>query len=80
MSAERLNPEWVEEWLKAPLRIQPGTRMPGFWPNYPKSDFPQFANDGARQIRAIRDYLFTFRGGPSPMRPQSSAVATTDPN
>jgi mono/diheme cytochrome c family protein len=80
MSAERLNPEWVEEWLKAPLRIQPGTRMPGFWPNYPKSDFPQFGNDGTRQIRAIRDYLFTFRGGPSPMRPQPSAVATTDPN
>ena len=76
MTAERLNPEWVEEWMKAPLRIQPGTRMPGFWPNYPKSDFPQFANDGERQIRAIRDYLFTFRGGPSPMRSQpTTAVA-----
>ena len=77
MSAERLNPEWVEEWLKSPLRIQPGTRMPAFWPNYPKSDFPQLGNDGERQIRAIRDYLFTFRGGPSPKRP--SAVMTTNP-
>jgi mono/diheme cytochrome c family protein len=79
MTSERLNPEWVEQWMIAPLRIQPGTRMPGFWPNYPKSDFPQFGNDGARQIRAIRDYLFTFRGGPSPLRqPPATAVANPD--
>jgi mono/diheme cytochrome c family protein len=79
MSPERLNPEWVEEWLKAPLRIQPGTRMPAFWPNYPKSDFPQLGSDGERQIRAVRDYLFTFRGGPSPKRPPSAAM-TTNPD
>jgi len=66
MSPERLNPEWIDDWMIAPLRIQPGTRMPQFWPNHPKSDFPHFDGDGDRQIRAIRDYLLTFEGGPSP--------------
>ncbi|MGH9347818.1 MAG: c-type cytochrome [Vicinamibacterales bacterium] len=79
MAAERLNPEWIEEWLKAPARIQPGTRMPAFWPNYPKSDFPQLGNSAEAQIRAIRDHLLTFRGGPSPLRPQPPAM-TADPN
>jgi mono/diheme cytochrome c family protein len=79
MAVERLNPEWIEDWLKNPARIQPGTRMPAFWPNYPKSDFPQLGNNADAQIRAIRDHLLTFRGGPSPMRP-SSGVLTTNPN
>lgn len=79
MAVERLNPEWIEEWLKAPARIQPGTRMPAFWPNYPKSDFPQLGNSADAQIRAIRDHLLTFRGGPSPLRPQA-ATLVTNPN
>jgi mono/diheme cytochrome c family protein len=78
MSPERLNPEWIEEWLKAPLRIQPGTRMPQFWPNYPKSDFPQFGGNAEAQIRAIRDHLLTFRGGPSPMRSSAGRTMTTN--
>ena len=41
--------------------------MPAFWPNYPKSDFPQLGNSAEAQIRAIRDHLLTLRGGPSPM-------------
>jgi mono/diheme cytochrome c family protein len=74
MAVERLNPEWIEEWLKNPARIQPGTRMPAFWPNFPKSDFPQLGNSAEAQIRAIRDHLLTMRGGPSPMRQQSTPM------
>jgi mono/diheme cytochrome c family protein len=77
MAVDRLNPEWIEEWLKNPARIQPGTRMPAFWPNYPKSDFPQLGNNAQAQIRAVRDHLLTFRGGPSPMR--SSSTLVTNP-
>ena len=40
--------------------------MPAFWPDYPKSFYPQFGNDAEAQIQAIRDHLLTFRGGPSP--------------
>jgi mono/diheme cytochrome c family protein/predicted nucleic acid-binding Zn-ribbon protein len=78
MAPDRLNPDWIEQWLKNPAAIVPGTRMPAFWPEYPKSFYPQFGGDAAAQIRAIRDHLLTFRGGPSPKRPDSSGVATTN--
>jgi hypothetical protein len=40
--------------------------MPSFWPDYPKSFYPQFGGSAEVQIRAIRDHLLTLRGGPSP--------------
>ena len=47
MTHERLKPEWILDWLRNPGRIQPGTRMPQFWPTppYPKSSFPQLGGD-----------------------------------
>jgi mono/diheme cytochrome c family protein len=67
MAIERLQPDWILEWLKNPATILPGTRMPAFWPDYPKSFYPHLGNDAEAQIRVIRDHLMTFRGGPSPM-------------
>ncbi len=72
MARERLQPEWILRWLQNPSRIQPGTRMPQFWPNYPKSDYPQLDNNAEMQIRSIRDHLLTLSGGPSPKRNTSS--------
>jgi mono/diheme cytochrome c family protein len=66
MASERLQPDWILQWLKKPSDILPGTRMPAFWPDYPKSFYPQLGGDAETQIRAIRDHLMTFRGGPSP--------------
>src|SRR4051812_43156908 len=66
MSAERLNPEWILQWLQNPAAFLPGTRMPAYWPEFPKSFYPQMGGDADAQIRAIRDHLLTFRGGPSP--------------
>jgi hypothetical protein len=40
--------------------------MPSFWPDYPKSFYPHLNGDAEAQIRAIRDHILTFRGGPSP--------------
>ncbi|MDP6581592.1 MAG: c-type cytochrome [Vicinamibacterales bacterium] len=68
MSPERLQADWVLEWMIRPLDIQPGTNMPNFWTEYPGSFYPQFEQDGVAQIRSIRDYLWTFSGGPSPVR------------
>ena len=68
MASERLQPEWILDWLREPLAIQPGTRMPMLWTELPGSFYPQFGQDGEQQIEAIRDYLLTFRGGPSPLR------------
>jgi mono/diheme cytochrome c family protein len=78
MTHERLKPEWILDWLRNPQRIQPGTRMPQFWPQppYPKSAFPQLGADAEAQIRAIRDHLMTLRGGPSPRRPAGAAQST----
>jgi mono/diheme cytochrome c family protein len=66
MAAERLQADWILQWLKKPSDILPGTRMPAFWPDYPKSFYPQLGGSADAQIRAIRDHLMTFKGGPSP--------------
>ena len=77
MAPERLQPDWILEWLKKPSDILPGTRMPAFWPDYPKSFYPQLGGDAEAQIRAIRDHLLTFRGGPSPQGRRGEARRTT---
>ena len=66
MAHERLQPDWVLDWLLVPFDIQPGTKMPQFWTEYPGSFYPQFDTDAVQQIEAVRDHLYTFRGGPSP--------------
>ena len=79
MSAERLQPDWILDWLSDPQVIQPGTTMPTFWTDYPNSlfatlpadaraRFAELDTDGPTQIEWIRDYLLTFSGGPSPVR------------
>ena len=73
MASERLNADWIVDWMRNPLLIQPGTRMPSFWPDYPESYYPQLDNDGEAQLRAIRDYLLTFRGGPNPKTDMASS-------
>ena len=66
MAPDRLQPDWIVEWLKNPASIVPGTRMPGFWPEYPKSPYPHAGANGEAQINAIVGYLQGFRGGPTP--------------
>jgi cytochrome c2 len=75
MATDRLNPDWIIDWLKKPSDILPGTRMPAFWPDYPKSYYPQMGGNAEAQIQAIRNHLLTLRGGPSP-RVQSQAKTT----
>ncbi|MGE3176033.1 MAG: c-type cytochrome [Vicinamibacterales bacterium] len=67
MAPERLQADWIVDWLKNPAALMPGTRMPGFFPDYPKSFYPQLGGDAQAQIEAIRNHLMTFKGGPSPM-------------
>jgi mono/diheme cytochrome c family protein len=67
MASERLQADWILDWLKNPTAILPGTRMPSYWPEHPKSFYPQLGGDADAQMRAIRDHLLTLRGGPSPV-------------
>ena len=78
MASDRLNPEWIEDWLKKPSDILPGTRMPAFWPDYPKSFYPQLNGDAESQIRTIRDHLLSLKGGPSPKRAGGNVVAAAN--
>jgi mono/diheme cytochrome c family protein len=71
MSSDRLQADWILDWLRAPASILPGTRMPAYWPDHPKSFYAQLGGDAEAQIRAIRDYLLTFRGGPTPRGSQT---------
>ncbi len=67
MAHERLQADWMLNWLREPSAILPGTRMPAFWPDLPRSrTTPQLGGDAEAQMRAIRDYILTLRGGPTP--------------
>ncbi|MFN7916817.1 MAG: c-type cytochrome [Vicinamibacterales bacterium] len=61
MARERLQPDWILAWLRNPGAILPGTRMPTFWPDYPKSFYEPLDKDGQKQVRAIRDHLLALR-------------------
>jgi mono/diheme cytochrome c family protein len=77
MTPDRLQPDWILDWLKNPAAILPGTRMPAFWPDYPKSYYTQFGGSAEAQIQAIRNHLLTLRGGPTP-RVQNRAKTTNN--
>jgi mono/diheme cytochrome c family protein len=78
MAPDRLQPEWILQWLKAPAAILPGTRMPAFWPDYPKSSFPQMDGSAEAQILAIRNHLLTLKGGPSPRKGGSATTVAAN--
>jgi mono/diheme cytochrome c family protein len=78
MAPDRLNPEWILQWLRKPSDILPGTRMPAFWPEYPKSYYPALNGDAEAQIRAIRDHLMTFKGGPTPRKPGTGTTLVAE--
>ena len=78
MASDRLQPEWIMQWLKKPSDILPGTRMPAFWADYPKSFYPQLNGDAEAQIRIIRDYLLTFKGGPTPKKNGGGTVVASN--
>lgn len=59
LSPERLNPDWVYDWIADPQSLQPGTRMPSFYPDAAPPDI--LDGDPDKQIAALRDYLMSIR-------------------
>jgi len=59
LAPERLNPDWVYDWIANPQALQPGTKMPSFFPDAAPPDV--LGGDPDRQIEALRDYLMKIR-------------------
>jgi len=60
LARQRLNPNWVIKWLHDPQKVQPGTKMPSFYPARP-DDILGGKEDP--QIQALRDYIMSLGHG-----------------
>ena len=78
LARERLNPNWIIKWLRDPQKVQPGAKMPSFYPGGPDNILKgkdQNETDG-RQIEALRDYLITLgRATAAPAAAPATALA-----
>jgi len=61
LAKERLKPDWILDWIARPDSIQPGTRMPNYFPDMQASDSSILGGNAREQIRALRDYIWTIR-------------------
>ena len=67
LTPSRLKYDWVLEWIKNPETLQPGTKMPAFFPlmddDDPTSFFsplPHILNgDALQQIELLANHLFS---------------------
>ncbi len=59
LAHRRLRPEWIAKWLKDPQKIQPGTKMPSFFPGGPDNIL---GGSDEKQIQALADYLMSLGG------------------
>jgi hypothetical protein len=73
LARQRLNPDWIINWLKDPQKLQPGTKMPSFFPGGP-DDILGGKDD--RQIEALRDYIMTLGRDGRPAAPPAPAPAS----
>lgn len=63
LARTRLNPSWLIKWLQDPQKVQPGTKMPSFFPGGPDNIL---GGKDDKQIEALRDYIVTLgRKGPA---------------
>ena len=84
LAAERLQPEWLFDWLKDPQAQAPGVGMPGFFtpvddkPGEYTTPLPEFAGgDWHRQIELLRAYVIRLGEKPQMalMTPEGSLPA-----
>lgn len=57
LARRRLRPEWIVKWLKDPQKVQPGTKMPSFFPGGPDDIL---GGNEEQQIIALRDYIMSL--------------------
>jgi mono/diheme cytochrome c family protein/predicted nucleic acid-binding Zn-ribbon protein len=54
LARKRLNPQWIIKWLNDPQKVQPGTKMPSYFPGGPDNIF---GGNEEKQRESLRDYL-----------------------
>jgi mono/diheme cytochrome c family protein len=69
LARSRLSPSWVVKWLQDPQKVQPGTKMPSFYPGGPDNIL---GGKDEVQIEALRDYIMSL-GRNSPGAPRAAA-------
>ena len=74
LTKERLQPEWVIEWLRDPQTIMPGTKMPApYLPDKEILNLPgaiddwgkyvlQLDGDNELMLQGLRDYVYSIKG------------------
>lgn len=70
LARQRLSPNWIVKWLQDPQKVQPGTKMPSFYPGGPDTIL---GGKDDKQIEALRDYLMTLGRGTGGAAPASAA-------
>ncbi len=60
MAYHRLKPDWILQWIAKPDSIQPGTRMPTFYPDMQSPDPNILGGNAMVQLQALRDHVFTI--------------------
>ncbi|HWO43784.1 MAG TPA: c-type cytochrome [Candidatus Eisenbacteria bacterium] len=74
LARERLKPDWIIKWLRDPQKVQPGTKMPSFFPGGPDNIL---GGKDDKQIEALRDYLMALGDGAG--RPPQAPLAPGKP-
>ncbi len=57
LAKRRLNPHWIIRWMRDPQKVQPGTKMPSFYPEGPEDIL---GGKDEKQIEALRDYIMVL--------------------
>jgi len=72
LTHQRLNPDWILKWIANPSALQPGTKMPSYYPGGPDDIL---GGNQDKQIRALMDYMFWFGAHPGETLPAQMATA-----
>ena len=64
---------WILKWIANPPSLQPGTKMPSFYPGGPDDILKGNQDD---QIRALRDYIFWFGTHPGQTLPAQAGTVS----
>ena len=74
LTKERLNPEWVVDWLREPQTIMPGTKMPAPYLPTPDvletddavttwgKDLVKLKGNQEAMLEGLRDYMWNIKG------------------